>query len=226
MAPPMQPANSYVIAPGTGFSYPRGNPIALGNVFENALKLDEIPISFRDTKTLPPKVHPPDMEGPGKITGDQGTKGSIEAWAEYFSTFGARLGAEQAKNTHVVYNINKTLKTDSFTGQGLLDYFQKRGNDEVDLQKYLRKGPIYMVTGIKYSTDLKWEIIVGKTSKAEGGLHGKVKEDLQGGAWRTVGAAFTVVKSARARKRFLPIRSTKSHIKGGGEKGSAAQVEP
>jgi len=174
----MPPAKSYVIAPGSGFSYRRGNSIALGNVFENALKLEKIPISFRDTKTLPPKVHPPAMEGPRKIIKDQGTKGSIEAWAEYLSTFGARLGAEQAKNAHVVYNINETLETDSFTEQGLLDYFQKRGNDQVDLQKYLHKGPIYMVTGIKYSTDLKWEIMVGKTSKAEGGLHGKVKEDL------------------------------------------------
>jgi hypothetical protein len=125
MAPPMQPAKSYIIAPGSGFSYRRGNSIDLGDVFENALKLDEslIPYIIQRCQGTTAKSAPPAMEGPRKIIEDQGTKGSIEAWAEYLSTFGARLGAGQAKNAHMVYNINKTLETDSFTGQGLLDYF-------------------------------------------------------------------------------------------------------
>ena len=97
------------------------------------------------------------------------------------STFGARLGVEQAKNAQVVYNVEK-LETDTFTGNGLYEYFEKRVNDETKLLKYLRKGPIFMVTGIKYSTNLKWEVLVGKTSDAHAKLHGTVTEDVQAGA--------------------------------------------
>ncbi|RYO82754.1 hypothetical protein DL766_009057 [Monosporascus sp. MC13-8B] len=180
-----QALKSYIIAPGSGFSFRRGNSIALGNIFENALEVDEIPISFRDPKTLPPKVHPPAMESNREIIEDQGTKKGIEAWAEYLRTFGGNIGVEQAKSAHVVYNI-KNLETDTFTGKGLHEYFEKRVDEEEKLQKYLRKGPIYVVTGIKYSTGITWEIRVGMTSDAHGKLSGQMKEDAQSGgrAWK------------------------------------------
>ena len=148
MATNFQPLKSYVIAPGSGFSFRRGNSIALGNVFEKAFRLDEIPVSFRDAKTLPPKVHPPALEVNREITEDQRSKAGINAWVEYLNTFGATLSKEQAKNAHIFYNI-PNLETDTFTGKDLHQYFEQRVNSEEKLKKLLRNGPIYMVTGIK-----------------------------------------------------------------------------
>ncbi|KAF3769383.1 hypothetical protein M406DRAFT_75862 [Cryphonectria parasitica EP155] len=175
---------SYVISPGMGFSFRRGPPIALGNVFEDPLKLDEIPISFRDAKTLPPKVDPPATEGRRVIIKDYSSHSGLQAWVEYLSTFGARLGAEQAKNTLVSYVV-ESLETDAFTGEGLRAYFTKRERDEEDLRRWLRKGPVYMVTGIKYSTGLEWSVLLAKKSSADGKIQAKLKEDLQAGiqAW-------------------------------------------
>jgi len=87
--------------------------------------------------------------------------------------------------------ISKKLETDTFTGNGLEEYFEKRVNDETKLLKYLRKGPIFMVTGIKYSTDLKWKVVVGKTSDAHAKLHGTVTEDVSAGAQATTESNWT-----------------------------------
>ncbi|KAI0096443.1 hypothetical protein GGR51DRAFT_543267 [Nemania sp. FL0031] len=185
MAPPIQPLKSYLIAPGVGFPYRRGSSIALGNIFENALEVDEIPISFGDAENLPPKVDPAATENNREIIEDRGSKGGVEAWVEYMRTFRGGISVEQAKNAHVVYQI-KDLETDTFTGANLREYFDKRVKEEEILQRYLSKGPIYMITGIKYAKDLTWEIRAGTTNEAEATLSSRVVEDVQAGgrAWR------------------------------------------
>ncbi|KAH7311516.1 hypothetical protein B0I35DRAFT_411703 [Stachybotrys elegans] len=171
---------SYIVTPGSGFSFRRGGPIALGKIFNSALEVDDTPISFRDPKLLPPKYHPPSIEVNREITEDRGSKTGADVWLEYLRTFGSDIGLEASKNAHVIYKVEK-LETDMFTGQGLHDYFEKRVKEEERLQKYLGKGPIYMVTGIKYANGLTWEIRLGTKTGAHAKGSAQIKEDIRAG---------------------------------------------
>ncbi|KAH6890695.1 hypothetical protein B0T10DRAFT_486463 [Thelonectria olida] len=196
------PLKSYIIAPGSGFSFRRGGQIALGNIFKNALEVDDVPISFRDPKLLPPKVKPSAMEVDREITEDRGSKMGAEAWLEYLRTFGGNIGVEASKDSHVVYKI-ENLETDTFTGKDLHEYFEKRVNDEEKLQKYLGKGPIYIVTGIKYSTSLTWEIRLGTTSDAHAKLSGQIKEDTKAGGQVKRASNWTSLQKAEVKEEAI-----------------------
>jgi len=171
MPPPQEDKKFYIRAPS--LDYPRDGPIQIGNIITDVF-LPQDPISQLDLIT---KI----IDGASLSEGkrERGNHGSadLDIATKLYAAFGSHAKMKQSAEARTVYEFDEVETLMLERNPRATDMTVLR-NEDSEVRAALRRGPIYIITGLKVAKGLKYSTVQSNEREIGLGAQGNVTKEV------------------------------------------------
>jgi hypothetical protein len=154
----------YIRAPS--LDYPRDGPIKIGNIITDAFRPQD------DIANLSPisSIIDGASFGEGKKEHEKKASKGLDLSAKIYAAFGGRAEAKHGEDVKTVYDFDQVDTLMLQTNPRSSDMAAIRDTN-TEVQAALKKGPVYIITGLKIARGLKYSNV--RSTERKSGLGGK-----------------------------------------------------